>query len=416
MIKPLALFIGLRYTRAKRRSWFVSIISLLSIISFAISVMVMITVLSVMNGFDYQIRSRFFALVPQVTIMTGQSIANTWQKLSKEVKQIPSVTHVAPYVTGKGLLMESNQVNGVEVMGILPKEEQKVSQLGSKMVRGHLASLVPGRFNLIIGKTLANRLGLQVGDKINLFTPQTLVTLAGVFPRYRAFTISGVFHTTSGFGFDNSYVYINMQDAAKLFPPGKGVRGLHVQLNNIYQASAVTQQLQNSLPQGFAVTNWTEQFGAFFQALKMEKTVLFWLLFFIMLIAAISLISILILIVNDKRADIAILRTLGMSPGAIMSTFVIQGVMIGLLGTFFGLLAGILLSLSITDISNALQNIFHIQFVSAKIFFIDYVPSRIEVLDVLKVCLVAIALSLLATILPALRAFSIQPAEALRYE
>lgn len=416
MMRPLALFIGLRYTRAKRRNHFISFISLASMLGIALGVTVLITVLSVMNGFDYQIRSRFFAIFPQVTILSSTNIEKTRQKLSKKVMTLPEVLNTAPYVSGQGILISGDQVNGVQVLGISPQKEVKVSKLGGAITKGTLQSLQPGKFNMVLGATLAENLGLKIGDKVNLFTPQVNITLVGNFPRYRQFTISGIFHTSEGFGFDTSYAYINIEDATKLFPSGVGVSGLHVKLKNLYMAEPVSLEIQKLLPPGYAVTNWTAQAGAFFQALAMEKTMLFIILLLIVAVAVFNLVSTLVMVVHDKRADIAILRTLGASPTTIMMTFIIQGAIVGLVGTILGLIGGVILSLHITALANAIQNIFHVQLISAKVFFIDYLASRIEVLDVVKVCFAALGLSLLATIYPASIAFRTQPAEALRYE
>lgn len=416
MIRPTSLYIGLRYTRAKRRNHFISFISLASMIGIALGVMVLITVLSVMNGFDYQIRKRFFAIAPEVTVITGQNILTNWQKTSAKIDKLPDVIGVAPYVSGKGMLIRGGQIDGIQAVGVNPAIEPRVSQIANKMEEGSLESLKPGKYNMIIGLELANQLGLAVGDKVSLLTPQVSVTLAGVFPRYRQFRISGIFHTGTGFGFESSVAYINMQDAARLFPQGRAISGFHVKLHNLYKAPSVTNLIQNVLPSSYSVTNWTIQFGAFFQALAMEKTMLFVILLLIVAVAVFNLVSTLVMVVNDKRADIAILRTLGASPGMIMRTIIVQGAVIGLVGTVIGLLFGLLLASNATAIANYLQNLFGVHVLQSSVYFIDFLPSRIEVGDVLKVSLIAFGLSVLATLYPAWLAFRTQPAEALRYE
>jgi len=416
MIRPTSLYIGLRYTRAKRRNHFISFISLASMLGIALGVMVLIIVLSVMNGFDYQIRKRFFAIAPEVTVITGQNILSNWQKTSHQLMKLSGVVGVAPYVSGKGMLIKDQEIDGVQVVGVDPSIEPQVSQISDKMKVGTLDSLKPGKYNMVIGMELADQLGLAVGDEVNLLTPQVSVTLAGVFPRYRQFKVSGIFHTGAGFGFENSVVYINMQDAARLFSIGHAISGFHVKLHNLYQASLVSEMIREILPTTYSVTNWTVQFGAFFQALAMEKTMLFVILLLIVAVAVFNLVSTLVMVVNDKRADIAILRTLGASPGMIMRTIMIQGAVIGIVGTLIGLLLGLLLASYATQITNAIQDFFGVQFLKSSVYFIDFLPSRIQASDIVKVCLIAFGLSIVATLYPAWIAFRTQPAEALRYE
>jgi lipoprotein-releasing system permease protein len=416
MIRPLALYIGLRYTRAKRRNHFISFISLASMLGIALGVAVLITVLSVMNGFDYQIRTHFFAIAPEVTVMSNQDVNNYWPRLQAQIDQTPQVVNAAPYVSGMGMLNNQGIVSGVEVVGIIPQEENKVSRLSEKMVKGKLDSLMSGDYHMVIGQQLANRMGLYVGDKVTLFTPQATTTPFGVLPQYRRFTVSGIFNTRSGFGFDSGIVYIHLQDAVKLFPASQGTSGLHVKLKSIYQAPGIANKLQSQLPHGFVVTNWTEQYGPFFNAIAMEKTMMFVILLLIVAVAVFNLVATLVMVVNDKRADIAILRTLGASPRTIMLVFVIQGAVVGLIGTIIGLIGGIILALNATRIVNFIQQIFHVQFIKASVFFVDYLPSMLQWQDIVNVALIAFALSLIATIYPAIVAFRTQPAEALRYE
>ncbi|PHQ78650.1 MAG: lipoprotein-releasing system transmembrane subunit LolC [Coxiella sp. (in: Bacteria)] len=416
MFKSLAFYIGSRYTRAKKRSGFISFISFASMLGIALGVLVLITALSVMNGFDYEIKTRFFALMPQISVLTGGSVQNSWQDLAKKIDAIPQVTGVAPFASGKGILMKNGQVYGVDTVGIIPSEEGKVSKLPQKMVAGTLKSLTPNSFNVVIGQTLANNLDVGIGDKITLFTPQTSVSLVGVFPRYRRFTVSGIFHASDAFGFDLAYAFINMQDAERVFPPGKGTSGLHVTLDDMYQVGGVTQRIQQLLPPGYVVTNWTRSNGAFFQAIYMEKTILFVILILIIAVAAFNLVATLVMVVNDKRADIAILRTLGASPGTILRTFIVQGFIVGVFGTLLGLIGGLLLASYATAIVNWYQHTFHVQLLQSSVLFVDFLPSRIEASDVISVSIIAIVLSLIASLYPAWLAFRTQPAEALRYE
>lgn len=416
MFKSLAFYIGSRYTRAKTRNGFISFISLASMLGIALGVTVLITALSVMNGFNDEIKTRFFALMPQMSVLTNQSLHSDWRQLAKQVEQVPGVTGVAPFVAGKGIIMSHGDAFGVEAQGILPSTEAKVSDLQGKMVTGTLRSLQPGKFNIIIGQTLADDLGVDVGDKITVFTPQTSVTLAGVFPRYRRFTITGIFHASNAFGFDLAYAYMNMSDAARVFPASHGTRGVHIRVSNIYDVGRMSAQLASQLPPGYLVTNWTQSNGAFFQAIWMEKTILFVILMLIIAVAAFNLVSTLVMVVNDKRADIAILRTLGASPGTILRTFLVQGLIIGVIGTLLGVVGGVILATYATNIVNWYQSTFHVQLLQSSVFFVNYLPSKIEWSDVVIVTVLAVVLSLLAALYPAWMAFKTQPAEALRYD
>lgn len=416
MFDSLAFYIGSRYTRAKKRNGFISFISLASMLGIALGVMVLITALSIMNGFNYEIKSRFFALMPEVTAMTASNIKNNWHDTAKHIETVPGVSGVAPFVTGKGIIMQNGQTFGVQVMGIEPNVEPQVSKLPSQMVAGRLSDLVDGNYNIIIGQELANSLGVIVGDKITLFTPQTSVTLAGVFPRYRRFTVSGIFHASDAFGFDMAYAFVHMADAARVYPPGKGTSGFHIKTHDMYQVGQIGDAVQQLLPGDYTVTDWTQTNGAFFQALFMEKTILYVVLLLIIAVAAFNLVATLVMVVNDKRADIAILRTLGATPGTILRTFIVQGLIVGVLGTVIGLVAGLLLAYYATAIVNWYQHAFHVQLLHASVVFVDFLPSKIEAADVISVAIIAMLLSLLAALYPAWLAFKTQPAEALRYE
>lgn len=415
MKKPLSLIIGLRYTRAKRRNHFVSFISLASLLGIALGVMVLITVLSIMNGFNHQIQKQFFAITPAVTITTRDDLSRSWPELVSKVRSIPGVVNAAPYVSGNGMIMKGTQFAGVHLVGIIPSQESKVSELASHVIKGNLDSLQAGKYNVVVGRALADTLNLHIGDQLNILTPQTDVTLVGVFPRYKTFTVSGIFHTTGGL-YDRTELFINMRDAQTLFLQGNRNNGIHLKLTDLYNAPMVTQQLEQLLSPDFLITNWTIQFGAFFQALSMEKTMLFVILLLIVAVAAFNLVSMLVMAVNEKRADIAILRTLGARPRTIMMTFIVQGFVVGLMGTMLGLIFGLLLAANVTHIANEIQRVFHIQFVRSNVYFINFVPSKIQFSDVVEVCLASLGLSLLATIYPAILAFKTQPAEALRYE
>ncbi|MBS0351455.1 MAG: lipoprotein-releasing ABC transporter permease subunit [Proteobacteria bacterium] len=415
MFKPLALFIALRYSRARRRNRFISFISLASIVGIALGIAVLITVLSVINGFDEQISQRFFTIAPQVTVLAGTDISQKWPSLLTAVKQVPEVVNGAPFINGQGMILNGDTLKGVNILGILPQQEQQISALGQQVIAGTWSSLTPGSFNIMIGRTLAKQMDLQIGDSLSVFV---LLGQDDLLPRFdfQRFTVSAIFASSQGFGFDQLFVYTNYADAQKLLSAAQHWNGLHLKLDNLYQANVVNQKLQNLLPANYTISDWTEQFGGFFQTLAMQKTMLFVILLFIIGIAVFNLVSTLIMVVNEKRADIAILRTLGATPGMIMLTFILQGALIGLAGTVFGLIFGLLLAGNATEIVNFIQNTFHIQLIAESVYFVNYLPSKILFKDVIEVCLVAFGLSVVATIYPALIAFRTQPAVVLRYE
>jgi lipoprotein-releasing system permease protein len=417
MIKPLSLLIGLRYTRAKRRNRFVSFISIASVIGIALGVMVLITVLSVMNGFNQVVTTKFFSIAPQINVMTNDPLDQARKRLDQVLIHIPQVIGIAPYVSGQGMLSDGPEVSAVQVMGIDPKQEGAVSGIASKVTEGRLNSLTPGSFYAVIGVELAGTLGAYLDSEITLYTTETTITPLGLLPRFRRLHVSGLFETKSGFGYDEGLIYVNIQDAEKLFPTKKiGRSGFHLKLKDMYQAPAVTQNLIEQLPNSYLVTNWTSNYGSLFKALAMQKTIMFLVLLLIILIAAFNLIVSLVMGVNEKRADIAILRTLGAKRSTVMAVFIFQGAIVGLAGTIVGIICGIGLSLSITNLVNWIQHTFGVQWVSAQAFWVDYLPSSLHGGDVCTVGLIAFVLSLLATLYPASLAFRTQPAEALRYE
>ncbi len=416
MFKPLALYVGLRYTRAKRRNHFISFISLTSMLGIALGVAVLITVLSVMNGFDHEIHKRFFGMASQITVSSVSDGVADWQALERKLTKVAGVTGVAPFVGGQGLMTYEGVVQPAYLTGISLAEEPQVSELGSKMVVGQLSDLKAGQFGIILGQTLAEKLGLSVGDKVNVMIPKATVTPVGILPQFKRFTVTGVFSAGSGFNFDTSLAFIDLTDAQKLFQMGDKITGIRLKISNIYAAPMMSSIIARQLSPELMVSNWTQQFGAFFHAVSMEKTMMFLILVLIIAVAAFNLVSSLVMVVNDKQADIAILRTFGALPKTILGIFMVQGSFVGIIGTLLGLIGGIILALNATDIVNWLQNVLHMQLLSSGAYFVDYLPSRLQWTDVWHVCLVALGMSFLATIYPAWRASRTQPAEALRYE
>lgn len=416
MFKPLSLYIGLRYTRAKRRQHFISFISLASMLGIALGVTVLITVLSVMNGFDYEIQNRLFNLANQVTISRIDAPLSDWKTLQKEVKQQPRVVASAPFISAQGLLTRAGMSAPLVVTGILPSQESQVSEMAEHLTAGSFDSLTPKSFNMVIGEALATNLGLGIGDQIVLFTTEATPTPFGIQPRYRQFTISGIFHVDANPQFDQGLGFINLQDAQALYRRGSAVSGLRLRIDNLYVAPAVSESLNEMLSGGYIATNWTQEYGALFKSIRMEKTMIFLLLLFIVAVAAFNLVSSLVMAVNDKQADIAILRTFGATPSTIMMIFIVQGFAIGAVGTLLGLAGGIALALNVSAVVDFIQYVFHVQFISSAVYFLNYLPSRLEWTDVWQICSIALGMSLAATLYPAWQAARVQPAEALRYE
>ncbi len=416
MFKPLALYIGLRYTRAKRRNQFVSFISLASMIGIALGVAVLITVLSVMNGFDFEIRNRLFNLANHVTVSDVEGRLANWSQLQQLVEKQPHVKAAAPFVSAQGMLSHLGSSAPVLVTGILPQEEARVSQLAAHLVQGSFDALQPQAFGIVIGEGIAENLGLGLGDKVILFTPQANASPLGIIPRFKQFTVAGIFHVDGRQEMDRGMAFINLRDAQLLYQMGGAVSGLRLRVSDLYIAPVVAEQLQQVLPAEYLITDWTRELGTYFKAIRMEKTMIFLILLLIIAIAAFNLVSTLVMVVNDKRAEIAILRTFGATPRTIMATFIVQGLVVGCVGTLLGLIGGILLAHNVTEVVAFLQHVFHVSFISSSIYVVDYLPSRIQVSDVWQVCVIALGLSLLATLYPAWQASRTQPAEALRYE
>ncbi len=416
MFKPAAVFIGLRYTRAKRRNHFISFITLTSMLGIALGVMALITVLSVMNGFDREIKKRVFSMVAPVTVSSVTGYLAEWKPLQKTLENIPGVVNTAPFVNGEALLTFGPQVAPALVNGILPEQEKNITALSEKVVEGKLASLKSGTFSIVLGEELAKRLNVRVGDKVTAVTPQMSLTPAGVVPRFKRFKVVGIFNAGSGFGFDAALAYTNLSDAQKLYGVGNLISGIHISLQNVFSAPQMSKDLAVKLSSTAYITNWTDQFGAFFHAVRLEKTMMFFILLLIVAVAAFNLVATLVMVVNDKESDIAIMRTYGATPRMVMSIFIVQGAVIGFVGTLLGILGGIWLTFHVTEIVNWIEKVFHVQFLSSSVYFVDYLPSELQWLDVFEIGSTALVLSFLATIYPAWQASRMDPVEALRYE
>jgi lipoprotein-releasing system permease protein len=409
------LLVGLRYTRAKRRNHFISFISIASMLGIAVGVWALIVVLSVMNGFQKEVRARILGVVAHVQISGDDNRLANWQQVAREASANPQVTAAAPYVNGQGLLMLGSSVRGVVVRGIEPELEQKVVDIGLHMVAGTLDSLVPGEFRIVLGTSLARALGASVGDKITLIAPQGLVTPAGILPRLKQFTVTGIFRIDYS-EYDSGLALIHLVDAQKLYGMGGAVSGVRLKLKDLFQSREVTRDLFTRLRGDLYISDWTRSNANYFRAVQIEKTMMFIILLLIVLVAAFNSVSTLVMAVTDKQADIAILRTLGASPGGIMKIFIVQGAVIGLLGTFLGVASGIPTALNIDVIVPFLERLFGIQFLSSEVYYITELPSDLQRGDVIAITLVSLVLSLIATLYPSWRAARVNPAEALRYE
>ncbi len=415
MFRPLQLFVGLRYTRAKRRNHFISFISLTSMLGIALGVTALITVLSVMNGFETELRQRILGMTSHATISGYDKPLANWRDLAEVADRHPRVIGSAPYIQKEGMLIAGQQVNGSLIRGVLPGEEPKVSEVTKKIIKGELEELVAGEFNIILGADLARILGVMVGDKVTLVTPTANVTPAGVMPRLKRFTVSGIFEVGM-YEYDSALALIHLDDARKLFRLGDRVTGVRLKLDNLFQAPAVSKELAQSLPGIFLVRDWTKHHANFFRAIKTEKTVMFVILLLIVAVAAFNIVSTLVMVVTDKTTDIAILRTLGATPRTIMGIFMVQGTVIGFIGTLLGLIGGISLALNVETIVPAIENLLGAKFMPADVYYISDLPSELHWDDVVKIAAISFGISVLATLYPAWRGSRTQPAESLRYE
>ncbi len=410
----LPLYIGLRYVRAKRRNRFISFVSAFALLGMALGVMALIVVLSVMNGFDREMKQRLLSVVPHGFVDQTPSLGD-WRALAGQLEASPRVLASAPYISGFGLVSYARGVEGLELQGILPEAEARVSVVEQHMLMGSLADLRPGEFGIVMGSLLARSLGLALGDQVTMTLPDITVTPAGVYPRMRRFTLVGVFEV--GAQVDQSLAMIHIDDARRLFRYREGeVQGLHLKLSDIYRADQIMAELGRQLPDDHRVSDWSQTQGSLFQAVRMEKIVVSTLLSVIIAVAAFNIISSLVLMVADKRSDIAVLRTLGMNAPQMMSVFVVQGSAVGAAGTFAGVVLGCLLALFIGDIVAAAEHLVGRQVFDPSVYYISHLPSVLLWQDVVRVAATALTLSLLATLYPAWRAAKIEPAEALRYE
>jgi lipoprotein-releasing system permease protein len=414
MFQPITASIGLRYLRAKRRNGFISFISLASVLGIFIGVVALITTISVMNGFQEELRNRILGTVAHATVEGVDGNLKDWPKAVKLAMEDTRVLGAAPYVQTETLLQGQNK-QGAMLRGIMPGLEGKVSDLPGKMRQGSLDSLQPGQFNIVLGSELASALNVRVGDSVNAFVTESVATPFGSMPRAKRFKVTGVFEIGAQ-EYDFGLALIHLQDGQKLLRMDDAVTGVRIKLTDIWQAWAVARDLANRMEGVYLVRDWTRDHANFFRALKMEKTVMFILLSLVVAIAAFNLVSSQVMLVQDKQADIAILRTLGLSPGQVMRVFMVQGLVIGLVGVALGVVFGVLLSQNLSVLVHLVESFTGNELMPADVYYISGVPTVVDVRDVLTVTAVAIAMCLLATVYPAWRAAKTNPVEALRYE
>ncbi len=414
-MKAFELWIGLRYTRAKRRNHFISFITGTAIFGMVIGVAALITVMAVMNGFDHTLRSRILAVTSDIIVQGNGVPVTDWQSAERRLSRVPEVTGVAPYIQAQAMLSHSGLASGAVVEGIDPALEHRVNQLGQDMKAGSLQSLASHPWGIVLGRALARQLGVGIGDHVTLVSPQGGVTPLGVTPTLRQFTVVGIF-SVGIYAYDSGMAYIGLPDAQALYGMGSGVTGLRMQIRNPFRAPLFAAHLQKRLGPSFYVRDWTQTHENFFKALGMEKLVMFVILSLIVAVAAFNIVSTLVMVVTDKEPDIAILRTLGVRPRSIMLIFMVQGIVIGVVGTMLGVLGGVLLALNIPTLVPFIENLFHVQFLSPQVYSISQLPSKLDPWDVVHVAVASLLMGWLATLYPSWRASRVDPAEALRYE
>jgi lipoprotein-releasing system permease protein len=414
-LKPFELFVGLRYTRAKRRTHFISFISLISMLGIALGIAALITVMSVMNGFEKEIRARILGAAAHIQVLGGEAGIVGWDALAQKTRAHPDVVAAAPFVQAQGLLSTGSAVRGAFVRGIVPELEDQVADFSKHMVGGSLAELKPGSFGIAIGVGIARALQLRVGDRVTLISPHGQVTPAGLMPRLKQFTVMGIFALDHN-EYDSALALVRMEDAQVLYRMDAAVSGLRLKVRDVDASPRIARELAAKMPPEVILNDWTQLNANYFRAIQIEKRMMFIILTLIIAVAAFNLVSTLVMVVTDKHPDIAILRTLGTSPGSIMKIFVVQGAVIGVIGTLLGVAAGIALALNIDVVVPAIERTFGFHILSREVYYISELPSDLHWRDVWSVALVSLGLAFVATLYPSWRAARVNPAEALRYE
>lgn len=411
---PFEWLLGLRYTRAKRRNHFISFICAIAILGIALGVAALIVVMSVMNGFQSELRERILGVVSHIQITGMAEGLSDWQSIQRDVSKHPNVLACAPFVQNQVMASFQN-ARGALVRGILPEFESHVAQFGQAMKKGSLNDLTAGEFNVIMGEDLARALGVQVGDSLMLIAPDADISIAGIMPRMKRFKVSGIF-SVGMYEYDSGLILMHLNDAQVFFKMANTVSGVRLKTQDLFQAPKVAMDLAKTLNTHAWISDWTQSHANFFRAVQIEKTMMFVILSLIVAVAAFNLVSTLVMAVTDKESDIAILQTLGAPPFSIMLIFIIQGALLGIVGLAFGVLGGVLLASNIDVVVPFIENLFGVQFLSKEVYYISDLPSELHWSDVIGIALMALFLAFVATLYPSYKALKINPAEALRYE
>jgi len=408
-------WIGNRYVRSRSSNGFVSLISAISMLGITIAVAVLILVLSVVNGFERELQDRLLAMTAHASIEHSGGRLQDWRSWVEKAEEHVEVAAAAPFVTGQGLLVLRDRLSGVQFSGIDPQLESRVSSVDDAVISGDLASLQAGSFNIVLGVELADELRASIGDKVTMTLAEGLVTPAGVVPRTKRFTVSGIYRIGM-YEFDRRVAFVNIEDSQRLFRLAEDVSGIRLSVTDIYRASQVVRAVALDAGGGVMVSDWTRRNVNFFRSIQITKSILFVILLMVVAVAAFNIVSTLVMVVKDKQSDIAILRTVGATPAHILRIFVTQGCIIGVLGTLGGVILGVLLSLNLESIVGFMEATFGIKFLAADVYFISDLPADLRIADVAKISAIALVLALLSTLYPAWRGARTSPAEALRYE
>nr|WP_226419882.1 lipoprotein-releasing ABC transporter permease subunit [Dechloromonas denitrificans] len=412
---PYELLIGLRYTRAKRRNHFISFISMISMLGIGLGVAALIVVLSVMNGFQKELRTRILGVASHIQITGVNGELENWPALAAQAMNHPEVKASAPFVQSQAMFTVENGVKGALIRGILPDQEDRVADFRATIKSGSLDDLRPGEFGVVLGADLARSLRVFTGDKVTVIAPQGTVTPAGVVPRLKSFRVVGIFEVGM-FEYDSGLALIHLADAQTLYQMGDRVTGVRLKVDDLFQAPRITRELARFIDADAYLSDWTKSHANFFRAVQIEKNMMFIILSLIVAVAAFNLVSTLVMAVTDKQADIAILRTLGARPRSIMAIFVVQGALVGFIGLGLGIVGGVALALNIDVVVPFIERMLGVHFLSKEVYYISDLPSELQWSDVWGVTLIAFVLALLATLYPSWRASRVNPAEALRYE